>query len=218
MNKKRILKAVEKHVRDLLDGEGTGHDWWHIDRVRTMALRIAKDEKADLFVVELAALLHDIADHKFHGGDHTIGPKKAREFLLSHNVEAPVTDHVVYIIEHQSYSASLGTKVKKTKEFKSVQDADRLDVLGAIGIARAFAYGGKKGRPIYDPANPYRISLSKKKYLSVAASSSMNHFYEKLLKVRRLMNTPMGKRIAVRREKYLKGYMKQFFNEWHSKD
>ena len=153
MKKEEIIEKTIKYVKGVLQGESSGHDWWHVYRVWKMATRIAKNEKdIDLLVVELAALLHDIADHKFHGGDLTIGPKKAREWLLSINVFPYVVDHVALIISQISFKGAKVATPMSTKEGMIVQDSDRLDALGAIGIARTFAYGGNKGREMYNPA------------------------------------------------------------------
>jgi len=154
LNERDIIQKTTDHVRGLLSGEGSGHDWFHIERVRNTALAIAREERAAVFVVELAALLHDVADWKFAGGDHDAGPRAARKWLASLDVKPDVVDHVCGIIAGLSFKGAGVETPMNSIEGHCVQDADRLDALGAIGIARAFAYGGHKGRPLYDPAIP----------------------------------------------------------------
>lgn len=211
--KTETIKNTEVFVREKLDGEGSGHDWWHIHRVRNMALSIAKQEKADLFVVELAALLHDIADHKFHNGDETIGPKVAGEWLTSENVEPNVILHIQEIIKDLSFKGANVATPMKTIEGKVVQDADRLDAIGAIGIARAFAYGGHKNRELHNPEiepTPHDTFEAYKKN----TGPTVNHFYEKLFLLIDRMNTKAGRRIAEARHEYMKDFLKRFYAEW----
>jgi len=213
-NSTLILKTV-KFVQDTLtDAEG-GHDWFHIERVWRNAQLIAKTEKADMLVVELGALLHDIADAKFNDGDETIGPKKARRFLESQQVDEAIITHVENIIKFISFKSSLGTKGEKfrSKELDVVQDADRLDAIGAIGIARAFNYGGFKNRVLYDPAIPPNLEMDKETYKKSKAPT-INHFYEKLLLLKDKMNTKTGKQLAQKRHDFMKLYLNQFFDEW----
>lgn len=217
MSKKTIIENTRDFVKNKLAGEGSGHDWWHIVRVTVSALVIAKKEKADLFVVELAALLHDIADHKFYNGDDTVGPKVAREWLEGQGTDPVITDHVINIISNMSFSKNIGKKVVFTsKELQVVQDADRLDAIGAIGIARVFAYGGHKGREIFNPTiKPLKYKTAEE--YKKNDNPTVNHFYEKLLLLKDLMNTKAGKQIAQKRHKYMEQYLKQFFAEWEGK-
>ncbi|NKI26723.1 HD domain-containing protein [Arenibacter sp. 6A1] len=197
----------------LKDAEG-GHDWFHIERVYKNSLLLAKDEKVDTLVVSLAALLHDIADPKFHDGDETIGPKTAREFLATLSIDQKSVDHIILIIENISYKSSLGNKPSFfSQELAVVQDADRLDAIGAIGVARAFNYGGFKNRGMYDPEIAPNLNMSKEEYKNSQAPT-INHFYEKLLLLKDKMNTETGKRIAEKRHQFMIDYLEQFYNEW----
>ena len=208
-----IIVQTETHVRKLLAGEATGHDWFHIERVRRTALAIAREERADLFVVELAALLHDVADWKFAGGDHEAGPRQARHWLESLAVPAATIDHVAEIIAGLSFKGAGVASDMRTLEGQCVQDADRLDALGAIGVARAFAYGGHKGQPIYDPALPPTPHDSFDAYKK-GSGSTINHFHEKLLLLVSRMNTPTGKRLAQERHQFMERFLDQFLAEW----
>jgi uncharacterized protein len=199
-----------------MSGDSSGHDWWHIERVRQTALAIGLEEGADLFVVELAALLHDVADWKFAGGDHEAGPRAAREWLAQLAVAPAAIDHVAQIIAGLSFKG-VGVKTPmQTLEGQIVQDADRLDALGAIGIARTFAYGGHKGQPIYDPESPPTMHGSFEEYKR-GGGSTINHFYEKLLLLAERMNTTTGKRLAAGRHAYLEQFLEQFLAEWEAK-
>jgi len=211
-----LILKTEKFVRETLaDAEG-GHDWFHIERVWRNAQLIAKTEKVDLLVVELGALLHDIADAKFNDGDESIGPKKARAFLETQQVDEAVIAHVENIIKFISFKSGLDTQGTKftSKELEVVQDADRLDAIGAIGIARAFNYGGFKNRSLYDPSIPPNLNMGKETYKKSQAPT-INHFYEKLLLLKDKMNTVTGKRIASQRHNYMEGYLEQFLGEWN---
>ena len=217
MDEKEVVTNTEAFVRKTLEGEGTGHDWWHIHRVRNTALELAREEQADLFVVELAALLHDIADWKFHGGDDKIAAKKTREWLESQGVNQETIAHVCDIVDNISFKgAGVGNKINTT-EGKIVQDADRLDALGAIGIARAFAYGGSKSRPLYDPEQQATMHQSFDEYKK-GASSTVHHFYEKLLLLKDRMNTEAGKKRAATRHAFIERYLQQFHAEWDGQD
>ncbi|MEK7203733.1 MAG: HD domain-containing protein [Patescibacteria group bacterium] len=217
MNKIKILKEVEKKVRQKMDGEGTGHDWWHIDRVRKNALEIAKKEKADTFVVELGALLHDIADFKFHNGNESIGPKTAEKILKSAGANSDIIEKIKHIVENVSFKGAGIINKIKTLEGKVVQDADRLDAIGAIGIARAFAYGGWKQRPVYNPDGRVKKHKTPKEYIKHFADSTVHHFYEKLLLLKDRMNTKTGKKLALHRHRFIENYLKHFFKEWNGK-
>jgi len=213
MNKRQIINSVKEYIKKNFKGEPTGHDWWHSFRVWQMAKKIAKKEGGDLFTIELAALLHDIADWKFNKGNLKAGSKRARELLKKIGVDEKTIKHVCHIIDNVSFKGA-GVKNKmKTKEGMIVQDADRLDVIGAVGIARTFAYGGYKGREIYNPNIKPKFHKSFKAYKD-GKSTSINHFYEKLLFLKDRLNTKTGKRIAQKRHKFLESYLKQFFKEW----
>ncbi|MBO6792618.1 MAG: HD domain-containing protein [Balneolaceae bacterium] len=211
-----IITKTENFVRNELEGEGSGHDWWHIHRVRNTALMLAEKEAADLFVVELAALLHDIADHKFHNGDDTVGPKVAGEWLEGLSVEAEIIKHVQEIIRDLSFKGAKVATPMRTIEGKVVQDADRLDAIGAIGIARAFAYGGHKNRELYNPEKSPTQHTSFDAYKN-DAGPTVNHFYEKLFLLKDRMNTETGKSIAQERHEYMKAYIDRFNAEWDGK-
>ena len=212
-----ILNTIDFVKKELKDAEG-GHDWFHIERVYKNALNIGRHESVDLEVVQLGALLHDIADSKFHDGDETIGPKKAREFLFQQNVSSEVIEHVVKIIANMSFSKSLDKNIIFTSpELEVVQDADRLDAVGAIGIARAFNYGGFKDRAIYDPEITPNLNLSKAEYKNSTAPT-INHFYEKLLLLKDKMNTKTGKRLAENRHKFMMQYLEQLYAEWEGRN
>ena len=208
-----IIDKTCKFVEDKLSGDGSGHDWWHIFRVWTVAKKIAVEEKAQVEIVELGALLHDIADWKFHDGDDSIGPAIAREFLNNQNVEPNVSDSVVEIISTVSYKGAGVATPMKTLEGKIVQDADRLDAIGALGIARTFAYGGYKNRLIYHPDEKPVLHESYEDYKK-NEGHTINHFYEKLLLLKERMNTNTGKRIAEGRHKFMQSFLDQFYREW----
>ncbi|HBQ61880.1 MAG TPA: phosphohydrolase, partial [Balneolaceae bacterium] len=206
MDIKEILTITENHVRQKLEGEGSGHDWWHIHRVRNTALKLGKEEQADLFIVELTALLHDIADHKFHGGDEEIGPATARNWLKSLEVEESIINHVFEIIRDVSFKGAEVETPMKTIEGKVVQDADRLDALGAIGIARAFAYGGYKGRELHNPNIPPENHDSFEEYKK-STGPTLNHFYEKLFLLKDRMNTDSGRKLAEERHQFMEEFV-----------
>ncbi|NER13115.1 HD domain-containing protein [Leptobacterium flavescens] len=216
MTQKEIIAHTVNYVKETLkDAEG-GHDWFHIERVYKNSLLILKEEEADAFTVELGALLHDIADSKFHGGDETVGPKKAREFLESLGVDKSVIDHVENIIKYISFKGGNTKQNFRSPELNIVQDADRLDAIGAIGIARAFNYGGFKDRGLYDPAIEPKLNMTKEEYKKSTAPT-INHFYEKLLLLKDRMNTESGKKIAEGRHNFMKQYLEQFYSEWNGK-
>lgn len=201
-------------VRQQLAHAEAGHDWWHILRVWNNVKFILLHEQADRMTCELAALLHDIADSKFHDGDESIGPRIAGEFLSSIGVAAPIVTHVQAIISNMSYKTSLGgVLLFHSKELEIVQDADRLDAMGAIGIARAFHYGGFKNRELYNPGIPPNTRQDKEAYKNSTAPT-LNHFYEKLLLLKDKMNTPTAKGIAEERHRFMEQYLAQFYKEW----
>ncbi|NQX76220.1 HD domain-containing protein [Gilvibacter sp.] len=197
---------------ELAQAEG-GHDWFHIERVYKTAMRLAKEEQAEVQTVALAALLHDIADAKFHGGDESLGPKKAAEFLGTQKVDPAQIDSVVKIIEHMSFKNSFEKNSYDSLELRVVRDADRLDAIGAIGIARAFNYGGFKNRALYDPQIEPQLNMTKEQYKKSTAPT-INHFYEKLLLLQDMMHTKTGRQMAAGRHKFMEAYLSQFYGEW----
>lgn len=216
MNKQEVIDNTVKYVREKLEGEASGHDWWHVYRVWKMAQNIGQKENADMFVVELAALLHDIADFKFHDGDENMGAKVSGEWLDGQGVEEEIIEHVCDIVKNVSFKGANVASGIKTKEGMIVQDADRLDAMGAMGIARTFAYGGSKNREIYNPEIDSELHDSFEKYKN-SKGSSINHFYEKLLLLKNLMNTESGKEIAQGRHLIMENFLKNFFDEWEGK-
>lgn len=211
-----IIDQTVAFVKHTLKDAEAGHDWWHILRVWNNAKLIGQSEDADMLIVELAALLHDIADSKFHNGDEEVGPKAAGEFLKSITVEEDVIEHVQNIIANMSFKSSLGIVNFQSLEMQIVQDADRLDAIGAIGIARAFTYGGYKNREMYNPEIKPALNMSKEEYKSSTAPT-INHFYEKLLLLKDQMNTEAGRQIAMERHQFMETYLQQFNNEWNGK-
>ena len=208
-----IIDKTCQFVEEKLAGEGSGHDWWHIYRVWNLAKNIAGQEGANLIIVELSALLHDIADWKFHNGDDSIGPKLAEQFLVENQVERRVIDPVIEIITSISYKGAGVPTPMNTLEGKVVQDADRLDAIGALGIARTFAYGGHKNRLIYHPEEKPVLHQSFEDYKK-NQGHTINHFYEKLLLLKDRMNTASGKRLAEARHQFMQAYLDQFYKEW----
>lgn len=210
------IQTTIEFVKETLAGAEAGHDWFHIERVFKTAKTINSTEGGDELIVSLAALLHDIADSKFNGGDEEIGPRIAGEFLTTLNLDSDTITHVQQIIKNLSYKASLGTVTFASKELDVVQDADRLDAIGAIGIARAFTYGGYKNRVLYNPEIPPALNMSKEEYKSSEAPT-LNHFYEKLLLLKDLMKTESGKSIAQKRHDFMMSYLDEFYQEWEGK-
>lgn len=211
-----IIDQTINFVKITLANAETGHDWFHIERVYKTAQTINAVEKGDELIVALAALLHDIADSKFNNGDEEIGPQKAGAFMQSIGLAPDVILHVQEIIRNLSYKASLGTITFASKELDIVQDADRLDAIGAIGIARAFTYGGYKNRVLYDPEIKPKLDMSKEEYKNTTAPT-INHFYEKLLLLKDLMKTEAGKTMAAQRHQFMLDYLDQFYGEWAGK-
>ncbi len=212
----KLIEETALFVQEQLKEAEGGHDWWHILRVWNNTKLIAKSEGVDPLIVQLSALLHDIADPKFHNGDETIGPSIAREYLESKDVMEPIIQHVVSIIENMSYKNSLGELSFNSTEMQVVQDADKLDAIGAIGIARAFNYGGFKNRAIFDPTIKPQLDMTKEEYKNSTAPT-INHFYEKLLLLKDMMHTKTGKQIAEQRHRYMEDYLKQFYGEWEGR-
>ena len=213
MSNPTLIHHTINFVKKQLEGAEGGHDWFHIQRVYNNALNVAEGEECDLVVVQLGALLHDVADSKFHNGDETVGPRIAREFLESHGVSETTIAQVSAIIENISFKGGNFEKKFSSIELDIVQDADRLDAIGAIGIARAFNYGGFKNRPMYDPDVAPELNLTKDQY-KASAAPTLNHFYEKLLLLKGRMNTATGRKIAEGRHRYMEGFLAQFYAEW----
>ncbi len=213
MNRTKLIDNTTSFVKQALkDAEG-GHDWWHIYRVWKAAVSINKVEKANNLVVQLGALLHDIADSKFHNGDESIGPKLAKSFLEEQRVEGVIISGVIDIVENISFKGGFNEGEKKSLELQVVQDADRLDAIGAIGIARAFNYGGFKNRVIHNPSIKPATYNNRETYKKNTAPT-INHFYEKLLLLKDQMNTGAGKKMASQRHQFMELYLKQFYLEW----
>ena len=212
MNKTLMIEKTKEFVKNKLYGEGSGHDWFHIERVYNLAKYIAQKENANTFIVEMTALLHDIDDWKFSNTNDT-NTTVTEEFLKSIEIDDESLKTIINIIQTMSYKGGVVDSTQHIIEGKIVQDADRLDAIGAIGIARTFAYGGSKSRPIYDPAiKPMDFkSLNEVKN---AENHTINHFYEKLLKLKDLMNTSTAKEIAEKRHKFMEDFLNEFYNEW----
>lgn len=209
-----VIEETIAYVKEVLSGAEGGHNWSHIERVwKTARFIQAREGAGDLLTIELAALLHDISDAKFNGGDDEKGSRMAAEFLLKQGLDRERTDHIRDIIKHVSYKGGFPQDHIRSLEFKIVQDADRLDAMGAIGIARAFNYGGYKNRPIHRPEKALQDYRDPKAY-HLSDAPTINHFYEKLLKLKDLMNTSTGKAIAEERHRYMLDFLDQFFREW----
>lgn len=218
MQQQAIIDATAAYVRSQLEGEGSGHDWWHIFRVWNNARYIASQEKgADQFLVELAALLHDIGDHKFHDGDETVGPRMVRVWLEKQQLTEELIQAVCEIVEKLSYKGAGTSSDMPTLEGRIVQDADRLDAIGAIGIARTFAYGGHKNRELYNPDISPVLHDNFADYKSSTAPT-INHFYEKLLLLKDRMHTPTARDMAEKRHRYMEAFLEQFYGEWNATD
>lgn len=216
MNNQQIIKNTEAFVKNALKNAEGGHDWFHILRVWNNAKLISKNENVDEFVVELGALLHDIADSKFHEGDETIGPKIAREFLENQQVDESIISHIENIISNISFKGGNFEQKFNSPELEVIQDADRLDAIGAVGIARCFNYGGFKNRPLYNPEISPDLNQTKEAYKNSEAPT-INHFYEKLLLLKDRMNTITGREIAADRHLYMEQFLTQFYNEWNGR-
>lgn len=216
MSTTNLIETTIQFVKATLAQAEGGHDWFHIERVYKNAVLIAASENCDLGIVQLGALLHDIADSKFHDGDETIGPRTARTFLESEKVSPATIDHVIAIIENISFKGGRVERQFSSIELDIVQDADRLDAIGAIGIARTFNYGGFKNRALYNPEIAPNLTMTKDEYKNNEAPT-INHFYEKLLLLKDKMNTTTGKQIAQDRHRYMEDFLEQFYAEWEGK-
>lgn len=216
MNQQKIIQNTIQFVKETLKGAEGGHDYFHVERVYKNALLIASKEKVDKFIVALGALLHDIADSKFYDGDETIGPKKARIFLQAQGVEEKIIVHIENIIKYISFKGGNFKQEFQSAELQVIQDADRLDAIGAIGIARCFNYGGFKNRELFNPDIPPNLHMTKEEYKKSTAPT-INHFYEKLLLLKDKMNTATGKKMAMQRHQFMELFLEQFYNEWQLK-
>lgn len=214
MTPQEQINKTKAFVKEQLANAEGGHDWFHIERVYNNALLISKNEAVDAFIVALGALLHDIADSKFHNGNETIGPKIAREFLFKLNVDSTAIEHVINIIKNISFKGGNEAQKFHSPELSVIQDADRLDAIGAIGIARCFNYGGFKNRPLYNPDIKPNLNMTKAEY-KASTAPTINHFYEKLLLLKDRMNTQTGYKIALERHQYMESFLKEFYKEWH---
>ena len=213
MNKDTIIENTIAFVKETLENAEGGHDWFHIERVYKNARDISSEENVDDFTVALGALLHDIADSKFHGGDESVGPKIAGDFLRKQGVEEEIVEHVQQIIRWISFKGGNGPQEFFSPELAVVQDADRLDALGAIGVARTFNYGGFKGRPLYDPQIAPNLKMTKEEY-KASNAPTVNHFYEKLFLLKDRMNTKKGREMAEERHRFMEIFLNQFYKEW----
>jgi len=220
MNHTEIIDKTHQFLEEKFDNESTGHDYWHMFRVWQLAKHIAAKEsehhKIDMFTLELAALLHDVADWKFHGGDLEAGPQAARQWLGSLDIDEAIIVHIEEIIRNVSFKGARVANKLKTIEGQIVYDADKLDSLGAIGIARTFAYGGATGRQLYDPAVKPELHDNFEAYKN-SQGPTINHFYEKLLLLKDKMYTNTGKQIALHRHKVMESYLEEFYAEWNGK-
>lgn len=209
-----IIQNTIQFVKEKLEGAEAGHDWFHIERVWKLSKKIAQAEDCNLEVVELSALLHDIADPKFHNGDETVALKISREFLESQNVEEAIIQQVLFIIQNISFKNRNEVPADLPIELKIVQDADRIDAIGAIGVARTFNFGGFKNNLMYHPDIQPKLNMSKEEYKK-SNGTTINHFYEKLLLLKDLMNTNEGKKIAEERHQFMLTFLDQFMKEWN---
>lgn len=212
----QLIPTTIDFVKEKLKDAEAGHDWFHIERVWKQSQNIAQCYNCNYLVVELGALLHDIADPKFFNGDENIGPETAEKFLVENNVDPKIIKEVIYIIKNISFKNRNETAKEQPIELQIVQDADRLDAIGAIGIARTFNFGGFKNNPMYDPHTPPQLNMSKEEYKK-SNGTTINHFYEKLLLLKDLMNTEKGRELAEIRHQYMENFLEQFYNEWNSK-
>jgi len=214
MNQETVIQKTIDFVKETLSESEGGHDWWHIYRVWKLSIQIAQTESVDNFTMELGALLHDIADSKFHNGDEKIGPRIAGEFLGSLNIQEEVIVHIKNIIANISFKGGKHTQKFRSPELDVIQDADRLDAMGAIGIARTFNFGGYKGREIYNPEIIPNLNMTREEY-KCSQAPTLNHFYEKLLLLKDRMNTDSGKLMAEHRHQYMEQFLEEFYKEWN---
>jgi uncharacterized protein len=217
LNRDEILLATARFARRELSADSSGHDWWHVERVRNLALELARRESGELYTVELAALLHDISDYKLNGGDLAEGPRVAHEWLLEQGESEDLARTVAGIVAEVSFKGAGERSAPSTLEGAIVQDADRLDAIGAIGIARTFAYGGYAGQAMHDPDRKPEPHATQEEYLK-RNGTTINHFHEKLLLLRDRMNTRTGRRLAAHRHQVLERFLDEFLTEWDALD
>ena len=210
-----LPEKIAQQIKSQFENDSSGHDWFHIERVWKMSKFLQEKEGGDLEVIELAALLHDISDYKLNGGKLDIGGQVARSILTEHNCDEETIEKVAYIVDNISYKGANTQAEMKSIEGKIVQDADRLDAIGAIGIARTFAYGGHKGQPMYDPTLNPTLHESFEAYAN-SRTSTINHFYEKLLLLKNRLNTTTAKEIGEKRHKIMEDFLKDFYDEWNT--
>ncbi|MBW8362788.1 MAG: HD domain-containing protein [Kaistella sp.] len=210
-----VLTQTVAFVKQKMEGAEAGHDWFHIERVWKLSKNIAATEDCDLLVVELSALLHDIADPKFHGGDETLALKISRKFLESQGISEEIIGQVLFIIQNISFKNRGETTGNLPVELKIVQDADRLDAIGAIGIARTFNFGGFKNNLMFHPDIPSKLNMTKEEYKK-NEGTTINHFYEKLLLLKDMMNTQKGKKLAEKRHRFMLEFLEEFHAEWNA--
>ena len=216
MNKEEIISVVKEYVKNECYNDSTGHDWWHIQRVYKNAMLINKKEDADEFIITIVVLMHDLYDHKFYNGNIEEKLEETLKELDIYNyISRKDIENIIYSCANLGFSANIVEPKELSIEGKISQDADRLDAIGAIGIARTFAYGGKKGNPIYDSSNNELVN--EEEYKTKGSKTSISHFYDKLLKIKDLMNTDTAKIIAKERHKYLEDFLQEFFDEWNGK-
>lgn len=214
MIKEEIINKIKQYVQEVCENDSTGHDWWHIERVYNNAMLINEKEQADKDILTIIVLMHDLYDHKFYNGNiveklkDTLNQLQVNKYIPEEDIQ-----NIIYSCANLGYSSNIVEKKELSKEGKIAQDADRLDALGAIGIARTFAYGGKKGRLIYNPKDNKLVNENE--YAEKGSNTSISHFYDKLLKIKDLMNTDSAKKIAIERHKYLENYLQEFFDEWN---
>ncbi len=209
-----LIQKTVAFVKEILHGSEAGHDWFHTERVWKLSRLIAQTENCDITVVELGALLHDIADPKFHHGDEELALKIAKDFLESEQVPEKTVKDVLFSIQHISFKNRGEQPENIPVELKIVQDADRLDAIGAIGIARTFNFGGFKNNKMYDPELPPKLNMTKKEYKK-SEGTTINHFYEKLLLLKDMMNTDKAKELAAERHDFMLQFLEQFYYEWN---
>ena len=214
MSNDEIINVIKKYVKSICENDSTGHDWWHIQRVYNNAMQINKKENANEFLITIIVLMHDLYDHKFYNGDVKEALEDTLQKLDVYNyISKEDTENIIHSCINLGFSSNITDVKELSIEGKIAQDADRLDGIGAIGIARTFAYGGKKGKLIYNPDDNELVDG--KDYKIDGSKTSISHFYDKLLKLKDMMNTNTAKEIAIERHEYLEGFLKEFYDEWN---
>ena len=214
MSNDEIINVIKKYVKGVCENDSTGHDWWHIQRVYNNAMLINKKENANEFLITVIVLMHDLYDHKFYNGDVKEALEDTLQKLDVYNyISKEDAENIIHSCINLGVSSNITDVKELSIEGKIVQDADRLDGIGAIGIARTFAYGGKKGKLIYNPDDNELVD--EKDYKIDGSKTSISHFYDKLLKLKDMMNTNTAKEIAIERHEYLEGFLNEFYDEWN---